>query len=1178
MKGAHEFTPLGGLNSDDSLELIPAEDYTKAFDCEIGFTNDGMKGTIRSMRGDKVVTQNLVPGTYTTLGSTQDNDNNKLIQFLFEENGEHTIQYIDSNDVAEIIVRGIVVGLNKNRINTANVIDGILTWTQEGQPPKAFIIDKAIRFRISQGTDPEGYSTITADTLLAGAIPPNFRPQARYLTLPDVKSNFVADQTYQFSYFFIYDDNSRSTPSPISRLLYPITQYDVTGKLFQTDNLRNAIEVSFKTGTHNVEKVVILFREGNIGAWQIFRTVVKKDEGLLNNTIAFTNFVGLEAGELYSATFRNFDYLPITADFQEYLNTNQIVYGKYTAGHDKVKPIVELVHEKVNPAITSSVALDFYNTISSEDRGNSYVYFDEPPLAGETVVITLKPDLFFINPNQPAITFDNPTYSFQWTPDVIPLVITYEVTEQDVANGLHFFMNQLFTIAQSQVDVYNETYIDELSFALLDTELDPDPTIDFLGTSYLGDILTGDAIGIKFFGLLTELQLATRETGTDRFVFFESKIVNSATPKITKSFKSGSYVHFCLNYHDKFNRDNAGITNRDEGISGFRVYVPSVTEQPAANALDIYANIINSKIYHKPPLFATHYQWAIAPSVNIQSFGYFMVETYDGAFDAPNSLASIGLNPYGLDPLSNNAGNTINHLVTKGDIIRKYSNNSDPAYPFDQEYVEYEVYSVDGNTVVYKTYPTFDIAVESIIEIYTPRLTSDEGEFYQEFGQEYAIIDANTEARRHAGGVTDQSADLVTPAETVIDNGDVFVRQRDYPLSGPGILPYIEDNRFSDWFTLPDSDKGRVVIYDPNAKQEEFVARFLHGGFYVADTIINDLWSISAFNTESVGVNFGAITGLVMKGYTLQVYQMQKVNSVYIGRIMATNADGETNQIGLSQQTFGSIEPSRQQWGCQDPSSITKTKTHTYFFDKSRGAWCRNASNGVFPISSYKYEQFWADRANALLQLPEDSYSVISVFDDRHNILITQIYAETSEANAVKDIVIYSDTDKRWKVHATQQYESLGFVGNAVYGTINGQAYRFWKGQDGIFAGVRKDPRIDFIVNKEFGIDKVFDQITLSTNEAWDVAQFEIPAEFSGTQLLMLSRIFAQNLQRYESKYHGEIRGNILTPGFTSPQLALIQGQAMRGRAMKVSIQCTEEKTIILSSALVKFTHSMQTP
>jgi len=293
---------------------------------------------------------------------------------------------------------------------------------------------------------------------------------------------------------------------------------------------------------------------------------------------------------------------------------------------------------------------------------------------------------------------------------------------------------------------------------------------------------------------------------------------------------------------------------------------------------------------------------------------------------------------------------------------------------------------------------------------------------------------------------------------------------------------------------------------------------------------------------------------------------------------MATNQDGTTNQIGLSEQTFGSIVPSKDKWGCQDPSSISKSKTHTYFFDKSMGTWCRNASNGIFPISDYKYQTFWANKANDLLKLKEASYSVQSVFDDRHNILITSVYPRTIEASIEGEMVIFSEDDKRWKVHMDASYEHIGFIGSAVYGSVEGQTFRFWMGKDGIFDRTRKFPRIDFAANDQFNVDKVFDQLTETSNGKWQAFELSIPAEYSGTQKDMLSRIFEDNIERSESKYNGEIKGNLLSPGFSKPTLALVNGESMRGRVMIVRLSCFEESTISLSSASVKYTVSMQTP
>lgn len=653
-----------------------------------------------------------------------------------------------------------------------------------------------------------------------------------------------------------------------------------------------------------------------------------------------------------------------------------------------------------------------------------------------------------------------------------------------------------------------------------------------------------------------------------------------------RSLKSGAFHTFGINYYDEMNRDSTIVSNQKVAENnGFKVYVkfPYELSVDEFNLIGsgAFKWVVRATINHRPPMGATHYKWVWFGNT-IQSLGWFTIKAVVDDSQIESDRIKITVLRH---PGNSSTGGEIKHTISVGDILRPVIKDSDLTediyfdVPLEVTVLAIGDIDVNGDSVIYVenfNYTTYGLIENSIVEIYTPKLILEEDEsLFYEIGAEFPIIAPNTPFRAHNGSVQSQTTTLSQPAISIIDFGDVWVRQRKYVN---GNISYVEDKNFSDYFPSGMSDIGRPAIIDSDAKRKRYQNQIVHGGSYFADTKVNDIFSISPSSVRAMGIDFGEITAMALSGYVLVVIQKHKVNSVYIGRTTASNSDGTDNELQLIDGTFGSINPSEDPWGCSNPESVCKSGRHIYFFDLNNGVWVRKAANGMFPISTYKYNSYWQKKADEIKALPVGSVSIMSEFNQRHNYLLTSIVRDGVPGDPVNDSVIFLEKENRWKVHLDIAPEHIGRIGRNLYSYIGEKVWKHDSGPANIFYGTRLIPEVIGVVKSNAWTEKVFDYMSLHSSKPWHVYELLIPKEYSASKRDMVSRIKAINFERSESTYNAEVRNDINTPGFNSEVAALNNGDTMRGKCIIVKMRFEEEDTVELYAFTVQEETSMKTP
>ena len=322
------------------------------------------------------------------------------------------------------------------------------------------------------------------------------------------------------------------------------------------------------------------------------------------------------------------------------------------------------------------------------------------------------------------------------------------------------------------------------------------------------------------------------------------------------------------------------------------------------------------------------------------------------------------------------------------------------------------------------------------------------------------------------------------------------------------------------------------------------------------DTNINNLFAFSSFDVKEVGADYGPIYGMAVAGYVLKVYQSRKANSVYIGRTTASNSDGSENEFQLISGVIGTIKASNENYGCQNPESIVKRGRHIYFFDMVNGLWIRDAANGLFPISSYKYSRYWLDKTRQMKQNGIDNFLVLGAFDQENDSLITSVVTESSSLKGMEDTVLFHEASNRWVLHLDISPKYYGFIGDSLFAFEGNSLSRFnWDSANpNQFFGSFLIPKITYVARTEGLIEKIFNYMAVYANVAMSADSIEIPSEYSASKRDMVSRIKVENFRRSESAFYAEIRKDMNTPGYNSQVAALNRGDSMRGRACIITL------------------------
>ena len=666
-----------------------------------------------------------MPSTNQCIGSHYDELKQRVFYFNYNSSGYNGIYSYDvkANTIAPLLISFVdsqedIFGFDpKYPIASINILyrneeeGDILHWTDRNNRPMKLNIKEALAVGKTYGT------AWKKEYLNVARKMPIIAPVCQYGDTPNATANNLKSKLFQFSYRWVYKDNTKSTWSPWSKLFTPFNIQDLNTDSDPSKN--NVITVEYNTGGRDCNKIEISARESiaNTFSDRMNVAVIKKGTTPDNISAYYSfyndgNYPFADAAE----GIQLFDYVPKKANTQELLNGNILAYGGITEGNTYNGPI-SVTKTVTNSSSGANTAISATSIQSSSDWIFSFI---GTPVVGDRIDIDIS--LTVIQEQ-----YNYYTYTFSYTTVLNDTATTVRDYFRDAINA-----NARLNTLNSGTNGF-KVYYDQ-------------------GVSDDG-IVTGGIV----------ITLANGQIATD---------VNISAYKHSSTYKFG------LVYFDEFGVTNGVITDDVMKVSTPKLYTDS-TNKLGTSAIG--APKIEFQISHAPPSWAKSFSFVRTRNLSVSNFvwattnGLFKDENYGYI-----NIAAYNANKDGFTPYEYQKGDRIriygvvDAVDLQVDIPILDVQTAEPAIGKGIGYwlkVPYESSNMSNWATSTSVY---------LVEPYTPFYnSSDEDQVYYEFGENYYLITDSNGNLSHGSDIQSQIIGAgARPAKYSLYRGDVYNRKK----------------------------------------------------------------------------------------------------------------------------------------------------------------------------------------------------------------------------------------------------------------------------------------------------------------------------------------------------------------------------------------------------------------
>jgi len=1018
-----------------------------------------------------------MPSTNQCIGSHYDELKQRVFYFNYNSAGYHGIYSYDvkANTISPLLISFVdsqedIFGFDpKFPVASINILyrteeDGdILHWTDRNQRPMKLNIKECTISGKTYGT------AWKKDYLTVARKMPTKAPICQYGDSPDAANN-LRSKLFQFSYRWVYKDNTKSTWSPWSKLFAPLNISDLAVDADPTKN--NVISVYYNTGSLDCSKIEISARETVGATFSDKMTVAVLDKVKLDMPSDVTRVYNFYNDGTYpfldqAEGLQLFDYVPKKANSQELLNGNILAYGGILEGNtfSGALSISNTVDQVVPTAL-----LD----ILSQDFGRNWKYtFNGVPAVGDKIRLDLVV----------TVTDDNvsPTEIFEES-------FTYEYT---VVAG-----NTLTTIKD-----YFRTLID----AETKLEAANSGTNGILITYVPGAVrVLWDVVGTYY------IDLVSTSTPTD---------VNISAYKHSSTYKFG------IVYFDEFGVTNGVITN-----DSMKIITPQLSSSNIGIALINNPNI-NFEINHAPPSWAktfsfvrtknltvSNFVWATTNKIHKDAdFAYMDISTYNAnknGYPKYEYVKGDRVKIYGKLNFDTNLSKDLPILDVS---LLSPEDGTTAGYWLKVQYSADLMSDWDTSSSTY------------YIEPYTPFYNSNtEDQVYYEFGENYSIIrDANNNLVHEGSGQNQIIGAGARPAKYTLYRGDVYNRRRSNNH-------YVIDMSVSDKFDSKVDGNGRAFIVDEYAKETYYPTLIRYSGEYEQGTNINNTNRFAAANLDEYDRQKGDIQRLKIRGQQLRVFQSRACGIVPVLQNVLQTADGGSvvsqssevlNKIQYYQGDYGVGE---------QYCSLASSANADYFTDPILGCQVRLSTDGMTSISElYKAHFFLTDKitkyqkTNNADKFGNGGYAkILGVYDSFEEEFVTVMQGSGS---TITDYTFgFSEPRNAYSAFYDYNPEWITVAGNLIVSWKNGE---LWAHNNTTahanFYGVQQTPSIKLIFNQTPNVKKHYNTLTTLGNTTWTAP---LTSDIV-TNMNNNSKLLSADFKIKDDKYHASFKRDINSVG-----------------------------------------------
>lgn len=1123
-----------GINADDAPFVVGKGELINAVNHRFGSSDDGAIGYNESVPGNQLIENSyfsLLGGI--PLGYAKDEVNNRLIIFHYNqdqnEKGQILCMELSTMTIKMVAYDAQVIGgLGFDPdvfISDAFVINGKVYWTASNNEPRCINIDAGIKLNDPDYvTSVAPYEYIDQNTIRLIKKTQNLPLMVRKLqssTIPALAgydNNHLTD-AYQFFVRYIYRDYERSVIGPFSKLI----EYNYK------DSPLNVVEITFDPAEEihpDVQVIELGVRYNNIGKGYIIKQWDKSTPAdaaaiLLHNTSVplkyyfLNNESGIAVDPIDLA--KPFDSIPLRA------KTCCLARNRFFLGNDLFG---------YNTPPSTSLAVSTTNLGAAGGMlGVWLTYTTTYNLTGGRTV------------QMPTIILDLGATAAKRYVFFSEVQLDYSI---DITND----------VGQVNTSFVYPTSISSSKITLQTANI---AEIDVL-ISKLRRALTGTTTNLTH----------TTPVSSGR----NAIIVNNLTAGQSRTFKGGSAVKVGVVFLDEDRRKSGVVTN-----DTLRKTFPGRQFNQIAFNNVLAWSLSNANRLVEIPDWARYY--SIVHTKDLTTDFFFQGHTVDIGYAAKDDEgvytfdhASVG--PGGFSPAVVGVGLKITDMLSyglgytyaAGDLVNLY-------FPARVPVLNVPVIGQYGDWIIIERINIGALVenVQVIFDVFTPHKESvNEG--YYEVGEIFEVANPGTSNRAYS-------------KTSGIINGNVYGISRT-KNSSEGITGFSytaeamspNDSYWKNWWT----DAGWINIIDKIGQQRRPNA-IAWSNILIPGTKTNGLSSFDALDVKDLPVENGELNKLILaskiqdEGSVMLGIGRNETASMYLGETQVIDSEGTLSLTASSAGVIGTINNLKGSFGTVHPESVKEYQGVVTWIDILKGKLVQYSSNGLTPISDYKFSKFFRKYAKRYVENGSTA-KIIGGIDPSSNEYLISMLAEEADGYSgtlptftdPKEFDLYDGKPKTIGFKMGMQkfvttypfyYQLIIHSGTDMYTFMRSQMFKHSDAlvPDNFFDGTQYTTKLMFLSNLEPNKPKVYSNIAVEANMAPVRAIF-----YSTDPYEQITDLVESDFILKEGVYYANIWRDRLSPNTTgTPDQKMYKGDKIRSSALKVQLEfATDEKKLQL--------------
>lgn len=351
----------GRMNKSVDERLVPNGEYIDAMNVRLGSSEASEVGSVENSKGNTRLTtlkynETELSPSAKCIGAYEDGSRETVYWFVhdpaFTGAGAGATGKLDMIVSLETKTNSLfyhIISVKNGstsdttlNFNPTYLITGVdmagtdlLVFTDNINPPRSISISRNYE-------NPFGSPLVdqfTAESLLVVKKPPINSPGIVPLTNAS-QNDFLEDRFISFAYRYRYADGEFSATSQFSAPSFIPKPFEFSIETYLNvgmENLTNACEITYNSGSELVKSIELLFKDMNSGTIKVIEKLNKLEDGLADDTeytYTFSNskvFTILPSSEI----LRLYDNVPLLAQAQTMMG-NRLVYGNYYEGYDLI--------------------------------------------------------------------------------------------------------------------------------------------------------------------------------------------------------------------------------------------------------------------------------------------------------------------------------------------------------------------------------------------------------------------------------------------------------------------------------------------------------------------------------------------------------------------------------------------------------------------------------------------------------------------------------------------------------------------------------------------------------------------------------------------------------------------------------------------------------------------------